>query len=108
MAEIKPTASVKATSVQPKKSGNAISWIAPVVCIIGGYFIWRFIMGGADGFEFQFTAIRRGANRPLPPGNAPSECAGANRLGGPAVRLGRNQLSFALPAGNDGLQGGRF
>ncbi len=51
MAEIKPTASVKATSVQPKKSGNAISWIAPVVCIIGGYFIWRFIMGGADGFE---------------------------------------------------------
>ncbi len=50
MAEIKPTASVKATSVQPKKSSNAISWIAPVVCIIAGYAIWRFILGSADGF----------------------------------------------------------
>lgn len=53
MAEIKPTAtaSVKATSVQPKKSGNAISWIAPVVCILGGYAIWRFMMGNPSGFE---------------------------------------------------------
>lgn len=51
MAEIKPTASVKATSVQPKKSSNAISWIAPVVCIIAGYAIWRFILGSADGFN---------------------------------------------------------
>jgi biopolymer transport protein ExbB len=51
MAEIKPTASVKATSVQPKKSGNAISWIAPIVCIVGGYCIWRFVMGSASGFE---------------------------------------------------------
>mgnify|MGYP001494821665 CR=1 FL=1 len=53
MAEIKPTAtaSVKATSVQPKKSSNAISWIAPVVCIIGGYAIWRFMMGNPSGFE---------------------------------------------------------
>jgi biopolymer transport protein ExbB len=51
MAETKPTATVKATSVQPKKSSNVISWIAPVVCIIAGYLIWRFIMGAADGFE---------------------------------------------------------
>lgn len=51
MAETKPTASVKATSVQPKKSSNAISWIAPVVCIIAGYLIWRFVLGSADGFE---------------------------------------------------------
>ncbi|MBC7872997.1 MAG: MotA/TolQ/ExbB proton channel family protein, partial [Ferruginibacter sp.] len=51
MAETKPTATVKATSVQPKKSSNAISWIAPIVCIIAGYAIWRFIMGSADGFE---------------------------------------------------------
>ena len=50
MAEIKPTASVKATSVQAKKSSNAISWIAPVVCIVAGYAIWRFILGSADGF----------------------------------------------------------
>ncbi len=51
MAETKPTATVKATSVQPKKTSNAISWIAPVVCIIGGYAIWRFIMGAPSGFE---------------------------------------------------------
>jgi biopolymer transport protein ExbB len=51
MAEIKPTASVKATSVQPKKSSNAISWIAPIVCIVAGYAIWRFILGNPDGFE---------------------------------------------------------
>ena len=53
MAETKPTASasVKATSVQPKKSGNSISWIAPVVCIIAGYLIWRFVFGAASGFK---------------------------------------------------------
>jgi biopolymer transport protein ExbB len=51
MAETKPTASVKATSVQPKKSSNIISWIAPIVCIIAGYAIWRFIMGNPDGFK---------------------------------------------------------
>lgn len=51
MAETKPTAAVKATSVQPKKSSNAISWIAPIVCIVAGYCIWRFILGSADGFK---------------------------------------------------------
>ena len=51
MAEIKPTASVKATSVQPKKSSNMISWIAPVVCVVGGYVIWRFILGDPSGFK---------------------------------------------------------
>src|SRR5215208_2116884 len=55
MAETRPTASattsVKATSVQPKKSGNAISWLAPIICIVAGYCIWRFIMGDPSGFE---------------------------------------------------------
>jgi len=51
MAETKPTATVKATSVQPKKSSNAISWIAPLVCIVAGYCIWRFILGDADHFK---------------------------------------------------------
>jgi biopolymer transport protein ExbB len=51
MAETKPTASVKATSVQPKKSSNIISWIAPIVCIVAGYLIWRFILGSASGFN---------------------------------------------------------
>jgi biopolymer transport protein ExbB len=53
MAETKPTASasVKATSVQARKSSNAISWIAPIVCILAGYVIWRFILGDPSGFE---------------------------------------------------------
>jgi biopolymer transport protein ExbB len=57
MAETKPTATatVKATSVQPKKSGNAISWIAPILCIIAGYCIWRFVMGNPDGFKTPAT-----------------------------------------------------
>jgi biopolymer transport protein ExbB len=57
MAEIKPTAtaSVKATSVQPKKSSNAISWLAPIICIIAGYLIWRFIFGNPKGFDVKGT-----------------------------------------------------
>lgn len=53
MAENKPTANVSktATSVQPKKRGNAISWIAPVACILAGYIIWRFMMGNAANFS---------------------------------------------------------
>jgi biopolymer transport protein ExbB len=51
MAEIKSTASVKSTSVQPKKSSNMISWVAPVVCVIVGYAFWRFVLGAPSGFE---------------------------------------------------------
>jgi biopolymer transport protein ExbB len=53
MAETKPTAtaSVKATSVQAKKSSNAISWLAPIICLIAGYCIWRFIFGDPSGFD---------------------------------------------------------
>ena len=53
MAETKPTAtaSVKATSVQAKKSSNAISWLAPIICIIAGYCIWRFILGDPKAFN---------------------------------------------------------
>jgi biopolymer transport protein ExbB len=56
MAEQRPSASttnttVKATSVQAKKSSNLISWLAPVLCIVVGYSIWRFLMGSPDGFK---------------------------------------------------------
>ncbi len=51
MAETKPTASAKSNApVQPKKSSNLISILAPVLCIIGGYLIWRFILGADSGF----------------------------------------------------------
>ncbi len=52
MADVKPTASasVKSTSVQPKKSSNLISWVAPVICVLAGYGIWRYILGNQDAF----------------------------------------------------------
>lgn len=52
MAETKPTATVKpVTSVQAKKTGNAISWIAPVGCILLGYVLWRFGLGAESNFD---------------------------------------------------------
>ncbi|GMV77398.1 MAG: flagellar motor protein MotA [Chitinophagaceae bacterium] len=53
MADIKPTvtATKASTHAQPKKSSNAISWIAPVACIILGYIIWRFVFGSPNNFE---------------------------------------------------------
>jgi biopolymer transport protein ExbB len=52
MAETKPTASAGkgSTSVQPKKKSNAISWIAPVVCVLAGFIIWRFLLGDPSNF----------------------------------------------------------
>src|SRR5215471_7329279 len=52
MAETKPTAtsSVKATSVQAKRSSNAISLLAPIICIVAGYIIWRFLMCDQNAF----------------------------------------------------------
>lgn len=38
------------TSVQAKKSSNIISWLAPLVCIIAGYVIWRFLIGSSSNF----------------------------------------------------------
>lgn len=52
MAETRPTAAVKpVTTVQAKKTGNSISWVAPVLCILLGYSIWRFGLGNAANFE---------------------------------------------------------
>lgn len=63
MAEIKPTT---AGSAAPKKpaaasapqggSSNAISIIAPIVCLVIGYCIWRFIIGSPANFQHPDTA----------------------------------------------------
>jgi biopolymer transport protein ExbB len=53
MAETRPTATaaVKATtSVQAAKKGNSISWMAPLLCVIIGFIIWRFIIGDPSNF----------------------------------------------------------
>lgn len=55
MADTRPTATTTTakatTSVQAKKSSNAISWIAPIACIVAGYLFWRFILGADSGFK---------------------------------------------------------
>ena len=53
MAETNTTANstVKATtSVQERKSNNLVSLLAPIICIIMGYVIWRFVIGAASNF----------------------------------------------------------
>ena len=62
MADLKPTATTaKSTSVQPKKSGNSISWIAPVVCILIGYTIWRFALGSESNFTTPHPVGKEGS-----------------------------------------------
>jgi len=54
MAESRPTATAAAkssTSVQPKKKSNTISWLAPLVCVVLGYVLWRFVLGNPANFD---------------------------------------------------------
>lgn len=52
MAETKPNAAAKASSSEKSKGGgNAISYLAPILCIIAGYCVWRFVLGNPDGFS---------------------------------------------------------
>jgi biopolymer transport protein ExbB len=80
MAETKP--SVKpATTVQVKKSGNAISLLAPVVCILAGYIIWRFLLGSASNFT------RPGAGMFWPDHDGPKTALSKMYLGGIIVPI---------------------
>jgi biopolymer transport protein ExbB len=79
VAETKPTATAPAsaaavkstTSVQPVKKGNAISWLAPLTCIILGYVIWRFVLGAPDNFTQPDPAGGFWPNHQGPKGNIP-------------------------------------
>jgi biopolymer transport protein ExbB len=51
MAETKPTATAKsASSVQPKKGGNIIAWLAPLFCLVAGILIYIFYLGNGSNF----------------------------------------------------------
>ncbi|MEO9004012.1 MAG: MotA/TolQ/ExbB proton channel family protein [Ginsengibacter sp.] len=53
MADLKTTANAPVnatTSVQAKKSSNIISLLAPILCVILGYVIWRYVIGAAGNF----------------------------------------------------------
>lgn len=50
-ATVKPT-----TSVQAKKSSNIISLLAPLLCLLAGYFIWRFGLGNPSNFGTPVVA----------------------------------------------------
>ncbi len=47
MAETKSTAN----SVQENKLNSMISLLAPIVCVLAGYIIWRFILGAGSNFN---------------------------------------------------------
>lgn len=49
MAETKSAANTG--SAQAKKSNNMISLLAPIVCLLAGYLIWRFILGAPGNFS---------------------------------------------------------
>lgn len=55
MAETNQATPTKVTTAkaptQAKQSGNMISWLAPLLCLVAGYLIWRFIIGNPSGFE---------------------------------------------------------
>lgn len=44
-------AETKSAANSAKKSSNMISLLAPVVCLLAGYIIWRFILGSGDNFS---------------------------------------------------------
>jgi biopolymer transport protein ExbB len=50
MADIKPAAK-NSTSPKAKNSSNIVSILAPIVCIIAGYLIWRFYFGASSNFS---------------------------------------------------------
>lgn len=53
MAESNSTAKTppkSTTSVRAKKKSNIISLLAPILCVVGGYAIWRFGIGAAGNF----------------------------------------------------------
>lgn len=51
MADLtKPTATAAKTAAQPQKGGNLVATLAPIVCVVLGYVIWRFVLGNASNF----------------------------------------------------------
>ena len=44
-------AEAKSAANSANKSSNMISLLAPVVCLLAGYIIWRFILGNGDNFS---------------------------------------------------------
>jgi biopolymer transport protein ExbB len=54
MSETKTAMAPKPASkpnAQARKSNNLISLLAPVICLLAGYLIWRFILGNGDNFN---------------------------------------------------------
>jgi len=49
MAELAKSAA-KSTGMPAKKSNNMISLLAPVLCLLAGYIIWRFVLGAGSNF----------------------------------------------------------
>jgi len=49
MAELAKSAA-QPSGMQAQKSNNLISLLAPVLCLVAGYIIWRFVLGAGSNF----------------------------------------------------------
>jgi biopolymer transport protein ExbB len=81
MAETKAPAK-PASKSQAKQSSNLISLLAPVLCLVAGYLIWRFILG--DGSNFKVGAENGGF---WPERDAPKTALSKMYLGGIIVPI---------------------
>ena len=50
MADLSKTAK-SSTSAEAGKTNNLISLLAPVICLLAGYLIWRFVLGAGSNFK---------------------------------------------------------
>jgi biopolymer transport protein ExbB len=45
------TAAKAGTSVQAKKNGNTVSWVAPIICLVAGVSFYIFVLGADGNFQ---------------------------------------------------------
>jgi biopolymer transport protein ExbB len=50
MADLSKSTATAKSAAQPQEGGNLIATLAPIVCIVAGYVLWRFVLGNASNF----------------------------------------------------------
>jgi len=50
MADLSKSTATAKSAAQPQEGGNLVATLAPIVCIVAGYVIWRFVLGNASNF----------------------------------------------------------
>jgi biopolymer transport protein ExbB len=50
MADLSKSTATAKSAAQPQEGGNLVATLAPIVCIVAGYVLWRFVLGNASNF----------------------------------------------------------